>query len=375
MDEQRTCPVCGEELVRREGERADNFKKRRTCGHACGHQLMWQQRGRPLQAMTCERCGKPFEVPLHQVEKGWRYCSWACRKNVVTLSCDTCGEAFERQAAEVQRQRERGSTGAYCSHACYNTNRKDPKYTYACEQCGASVTIPMSTKLQHESRGSAQRFCSQKCRSAYGHVEKPCEQCGALFTVPRNRQGQPYCSVACRTAARTERIEIPCEVCGTVSVYTPARVERQKHFFCSHKCMGVAVGSWAITTGYRHGVRPDIAHFVRSSWEANIARFLRFMHMEYEYEPAGFTLPSGRYTPDFLVDGMYIEVKGQMREDAKRKIDEFRAEHPDKVLVVIDPPMYRQIEREFRDRIPEWEYPAKRKKKAARSTLPADGCG
>lgn len=119
--------------------------------------------------------------------------------------------------------------------------------------------------------------------------------------------------------------------------------------------MGSVVHTWAITTGYRYGYRPDIGHFVRSSWEANVARFLVFMHYDYQYEPDRFHLPSGTYIPDFRVNDTYIEVKGWMRDDAERKIEEFRTAYPDKTLVLIDPTMYRQIEREFRGRIPAWE--------------------
>jgi len=79
------------------------------------------------------------------------------------------------------------------------------------------------------------------------------------------------------------------------------------------------------------------------------------MNMSYEYEPKRFNIPSGSYFPDFRIDSAYIEVKGQMREDARQKIEEFRAHYPDEVLVLIDTPMYRQIEREFKSRIPEWE--------------------
>ncbi|MDP9358850.1 MAG: hypothetical protein M3R02_26945 [Chloroflexota bacterium] len=44
-----------------------------------------------------------------------------------------------------------------------------------------------------------------------------------------------------------------------------------------------------------------------------------------------------------------------MKPDAAAKIEAFRRLYPGEVLVVLDVVLYRQIEREFADRIPEWE--------------------
>ena len=75
----------------------------------------------------------------------------------------------------------------------------------------------------------------------------------------------------------------------------------------------------------------------RSRLEARWAVFLDALSIEYEYEPEGFELPSGkRYLPDFKVRcygtrgglhdksfDLFIEVKGEMTKDDADRIKEF----------------------------------------------------
>ena len=75
----------------------------------------------------------------------------------------------------------------------------------------------------------------------------------------------------------------------------------------------------------------------RSRLEARWAVFFDSLGIEYEYEPEGFELPSGkRYLPDFRVKcygdrgktnetpyDLWIEVKGEMTEEDERKLKEF----------------------------------------------------
>jgi hypothetical protein len=75
----------------------------------------------------------------------------------------------------------------------------------------------------------------------------------------------------------------------------------------------------------------------RSRLEARVAVFFDALGVEYEYEPEGFLLESGkRYLPDFRVKchgmrgcvspksfDLYIEVKGRMTQEDADKIREF----------------------------------------------------
>ena len=106
--------------------------------------------------------------------------------------------------------------------------------------------------------------------------------------------------------------------------------------------------------GYRH----DLPHFVRSTWEANLARVFMHRGVAYEYEPEIFDLPSGlRYIPDFKLtkrDGtpVYVEVKGLATEKWQRVRKEFVAlgHH----LLVVDRARYANLKRQYAHLI-EWE--------------------
>ena len=80
----------------------------------------------------------------------------------------------------------------------------------------------------------------------------------------------------------------------------------------------------------------------RSRLEARWAVFFDAAGVEYEYEPEGFALPSGkRYLPDFLIHNctergpkdLWVEVKGSMSKDDAEKIEEFGKTHP---IIVVD---------------------------------------
>ena len=99
---------------------------------------------------------------------------------------------------------------------------------------------------------------------------------------------------------------------------------------------------------FRGGVRSEIhptAHF-RSAWEANFARFLNHLGVPWEYEVKAFPLPGGvTYRPDFYLpsQNLWVEVKGQMREKARRKIELFREAYPGTKLVIFDKPKHDRI--------------------------------
>lgn len=61
------------------------------------------------------------------------------------------------------------------------------------------------------------------------------------------------------------------------------------------------------------GFKEDIGHYVRSSYEHTFASMLQENNITYEYEPETFHMVldgiDTSYTPDFLIDGKYYEVK------------------------------------------------------------------
>lgn len=93
------------------------------------------------------------------------------------------------------------------------------------------------------------------------------------------------------------------------------------------------------------GKRADLDYgYFRSKWEANYARYLTQLEIEWKYEPKTFWfdgIKSGtvNYTPDFYIpaEDTWIEVKGQWDSKSKTKLRRFKKYYPKeftKLLVV-----------------------------------------
>ena len=106
----------------------------------------------------------------------------------------------------------------------------------------------------------------------------------------------------------------------------------------------------------RGGVREDLGFYVRSSWEANFARYLIHEGKDFKYEPDSFLLKSGRtYTPDFKVGDIYYEVKGWWTARAKEKFEQFRLQYPDIKVEIVGEPEYNDLCGRFSSTIQHWE--------------------
>jgi len=106
----------------------------------------------------------------------------------------------------------------------------------------------------------------------------------------------------------------------------------------------------------KHGVRKDLGHYVRSSWEANFSRVLRYLDVNYEFEQYSFPIGISRnYLPDFYLTELkcFVEIKG-FKGWGKGQAILFR-EYYDIPLVVIDEESYKIMRSKFKPLIPEWE--------------------
>ncbi len=122
----------------------------------------------------------------------------------------------------------------------------------------------------------------------------------------------------------------------------------------------------------RGGRREDLDNrYFRSSWEANYARYLRFLKdrgeiqsWEYECERFvfhGVTRGALTYTPDFKVtenDGavVYHEIKGWMDPKSKGKLKRMAKFYPEAKIIIIGESEYKAIAK-WRGMIEGWEIP------------------
>jgi hypothetical protein len=108
----------------------------------------------------------------------------------------------------------------------------------------------------------------------------------------------------------------------------------------------------------KKGKREDLNNiFFRSSWEANYARYLNFLGVNWQYEPCTFQLSEAvSYTPDFkLDDGTFVEVKGWWTDKGKRKVELFKIVHSELMLRIIDRTEYNKIMKSYKGLINTWE--------------------
>lgn len=123
-------------------------------------------------------------------------------------------------------------------------------------------------------------------------------------------------------------------------------------------------------TRIKRGKRADLGetHW-RSSWEANVARWLKWRQergeiLQWEFEPQSFVFSGVTrgvvfYLPDFRVtypDGSqeYLEVKGRETSKDRTKWNRMRSHYPNVKLKIIDKPEYRRLCKDFGD-LPHWE--------------------
>lgn len=117
------------------------------------------------------------------------------------------------------------------------------------------------------------------------------------------------------------------------------------------------------------GRRPDIHNkYFRSTWEANLARILELKEIQYEYENEKMKMPilneDGSLKYSYLVDfylpkyDAYIEVKGKWEDIAKEKVDLFKQQYDNK-LIVLEGKQYEKLRKKFEHKINLWENPRK----------------
>ena len=112
------------------------------------------------------------------------------------------------------------------------------------------------------------------------------------------------------------------------------------------------------------GYRNDLGLFVRSSWEANFVRILRYCGIEFIYEWKRFKIfdSDGKliatYLPDFYIPdiNLIIEVKGYISEKSMFRVNLFRNLYPEFRVLILDGEKYNRQKDIFSKYIPKWEY-------------------
>lgn len=172
-----------------------------------------------------------------------------------------------------------------------------------------------------------------------------CKHCGNLCK-------RIFCNQGCYFDYKRKHVkksELPknrkCIKCGKGFYASPGHVKSGWGKYCSLKCRALPKHGNA-----KGGKRKDLGIYVRSSWEANYARYLNLLVKlrqieKWDYEPDTFHFDKIKrgtrfYTPDFKVTEnngniIYHEVKGYMSPKSKTQLKRMAKYYPEVNLIII----------------------------------------
>ncbi len=288
----------------------------------------------------------PSPKPPEGVKRRWK--KTTLFKKAFTHYCFQCCEPFEAYPSSNRK---------FCSLKCAYANEhrvyKQPKDRGVgkCENC--------KTEFKLRTNGGV-RFCSRPCANSF--IGK--------ISLRANRRRMP----------RTTYIMLTCQHCEKQFGRWKSNVTDGKWVFCSPKCAAdyppakvgrskarrangalLSENSYSrVKRGWRT-IGGKRIHF-RSSMEANYARFLTFMGIEWEFESKTFWFEKIKrgvlsYTPDFYLPATdsFVECKGWMDAKSKTKLKRMRKYHSNIKLVLLDWKAYLELQKRLGKVIPEWE--------------------
>jgi hypothetical protein len=189
----------------------------------------------------------------------------------------------------------------------------------------------------------------------------------ATHEHPRGMLGKPQSEYARRRTSETARAMW---ADPNSKWNSPEAAQRRSDAAVARAVAGV--GAPSRYSRCRQGIRPDLGIYLRSSWEANYARYLK-MQVEtgvirgWRYEVKTFVFEKIKrgtrtYTPDFRVEHMdgrieWHEVKGWMDDKSRVRLARMARYYPEETLVLIDKGWFRAANKSgLPSLIPHWEH-------------------
>lgn len=311
--------------------------------------------------------------------------------------CAVCGQTFVVTRGSYRHKTCSQSCGSKLNHPHAWTERQVSILRQCYEQAGDVENVhvkaiadligrsPDSVRQKAHKLGltSQHRPSRRGPRPGPGHPERECPQCGAPF------KAAPNILTCSRSCGQKRALQLYGHNKG---------MKGKRHSEATKKSLAESSAAWYASltdeekaarseaqsdawnavprpprastySRTKSGKRADLGGlFVRSSWEANYARYLNFLMdageiLSWEYEPQTFEFPVKRgnrfYTPDFKVitttGHEWHEVKGWMDDSSRIKLKRFAKHYPDETLVLVAEPEYRAISKAVSSLIPNWE--------------------
>ena len=215
-----------------------------------------------------------------------------------------------------------------------------------CEECG-------NIFLTNQLPGMNKKYCSNQCylknKSGSkngnwkgGKNEVKCPVCNKIFFTYqfKNSRSKKSCSKKCGNILKS--INNKKTNLGKTKYATPhlmkMSIERSGKKRSKKICKNISKGTtnWLIKTNFKATYKFG-GYRMRSKWERLFAKFLDLNNIKWKYEPKKFYLKqlNHYYLPDFYIPewDTYVEVKGYMSEGALKKINAFKYEYGNLVVV------------------------------------------
>lgn len=337
----------------------------------------------------------------------------------VSKWCEECGNELTGSPSRIRRRK-------YCSHACYVKSRKgrpkapgDKVRRWSAEDLTALTRLyaekrPLSeiAKILGKSRGAVLSACQRYGLAQRGRYRKVWSDEDRAFVEEARQRGETNIEIAKALGVSEKSLSakiaqwgiglaIGSEELSAKATQRNARLwadpahafnqpaYREKlhaHWLDPNSIVNSAAyrqalsdrtknnPSWFLNANpskgrYKGGYRADLGFYVRSRWEANIARYLRWLTEKgevagFEYEAETFEFHAIKrgtrsYTPDFRVhnkDGTveYWEVKGYMDAASRTKLKRMAKYHPGVKVVLLEREEYAAI-RKWSRLIEHWD--------------------
>lgn len=216
---------------------------------------------------------------------------------------------------------------------CHNFYMKETK-EYQTSEWLIEHYIDQKLSLVKCARVAGEKVSVTAIVNALHRHEIPTRPVGHHLNGETNPMYGKHHSKAAREKVRKARTGVPRPLAGRLKQSASVSGAKNHRY---GKERGHGKGSWVVTAN-------DVTVYMRSRWEVFFADWLCEQGKEWIYEPQAFLLLDGSvYTPDFLSDGIYYEIKGWYNEEDKEKMANFTLAYPDVTLKVIDEAALREL--------------------------------
>jgi len=207
-------------------------------------------------------------------------------------------------------------------------------------------------------RSSHKIYCSKSCSAIVNNKKRGRLPIEVKLKIAQSLMGRnnPFKGVI-----KVPRIEVVCNNLVCKKKFFTKKWRNRK--FCSKNCVMSVVGKKPTSPKAargKSGIRKDINNniYFYSRWEANFARLLNLLNIEWIFQAKTFDLRTQTYTPDFYLPkyDIWIEIKNFLSDYSKNRDDKFRKLYPDKNLILILKEDYLKLQEKFASKIKNWEY-------------------